>query len=115
MDFAEFVSMLEANWDAVIQLAGILAVGVALTVQTLKVTVPAINEARVGYVALGTAAVLGALVTAGYFFPQFVPVGMAIYGIVLAADFAALGYKYLAKPILSRVFPKAEITTNDLS
>jgi hypothetical protein len=115
MDFAEFVSMLEANWDAVITLAGILAVGVALTVQTLKVTIPAITEARVGYVALGTAAVLGVLVTAGYFFPEFVPVGMAIYGIVLAADFAALGYKYLAKPILGRVFPKAEITTSDLS
>ena len=115
MDFAEFVSMLEANWDAVITLAGILAVGVALTVQTLKVTVPAINEQRVGYVALGTAAILGGLVTAGYFFPEFVVVGMAVYSIVLAADFAALGYKYLAKPVLGRVFPKAEISVDDLS
>ena len=115
MDFAEFVSLLEANWESVLTLAGILAVGVALTVQTLKVTIPAITESSVGYVALGTAAVLGVLVTAGYFFPEFIAVGMAIYGIILAADFAALGYKYLAKPILGAVFPKAEITVDDLS
>lgn len=115
MDFAEFVAQLSLDWEAVITLAGFLAVGIFGTIQTLKVLHVVKDESQAGRAALVVSGLLGALVVGGYFFPAFMPIGLAMYGIVLATDAAALGYKYLAKPVVTRLFPKAEISTSDLN
>lgn len=115
MDFAEFVAQLSLDWDSVVTLAGFLAVGIFGTIQTLKVLRVVKDESQTGRAALVVSAVLGTLVIGGYFFPAFLPIGLALYGIVLATDAAALGYKYLAKPTIGRLFPKAELSTDDLT
>lgn len=115
MDFGEFVAQLSLDWDAVLTLAGFLAVGIFGTIQTLKVLRVVKDQRQAGIASLTVAGLLGSLVVGGYFFPAFLPVGLAVYGIVLATDAAALGYKYLAKPVVTRLFPKAEVSVSDLS
>ena len=115
MDLATFVELLKVNADAVAAIASFIALGVLSFTQALKVVGIVTSGEGAGRVSLGTAGFLGALVLAGYFLPAFLPVGMVVYSVMLAVSAAANGYEYLAKPLVSRFFPEASISTEDLS
>jgi hypothetical protein len=115
MDLGSFVAQLSVDFDAVTALAGVMAVGVFAFVQALKVFGILTEPTWTGRAALIVAAVEGALVVLGYFFPAFIPVGLIIYGTAIAVSAAGLGYQYLAKPIIGALFPSAAIASDELN
>lgn len=115
MNLSEFVSLLALDWDAVLALAGIMAAGIFAGVQMMKVLQVAKDAKAVAYVVFGIAGVEAVLVILGYFFPVFMPLGLFVYGTLLAAAVAVNGYKYAFKPIIGRLFPEAEVSTEDLA
>ena len=115
MSLAELVASLQVDGDAVVALAGAMALGIFALTQALKVLGVLTDPVVTGRIALVIGGAEGALVVAAYFFPAFVPVGMIVYATVLAVSAAANGYQYLAKPFLSRLFPGASFSSEDLS
>lgn len=104
MNFDEFVKLLALNIDTVLALAAFMALGVGAIVQALKVFRVITTEEWAGRAAMITAGVEGVLVVLGYVFPAFVPFGLIVYGTALSAASAGLGYKYVAKPGLEKLF-----------
>ncbi len=115
MNLTEFVALLAVDFDAVLTLAGLMAVGIFAVVQTLKVLQIATTAQQVAIVALSTGGTLLVLVILGYFFQDFITIGLVIYGAVLALAVAVNGYKYAFKPITGWLFPDAEVSTESLS
>lgn len=114
MNLTEFVALLSVDFDAIVALAGLMAVGIVAVVQTLKVLQIAVDIRAIAYTALSVAVAQFVLVLLGYFFPTFVTLGLFIWGSVLAVAVAVNGYKY-ASPIIERLFPGAELSTERLS
>lgn len=115
MSLSEFVQLLAVDWDSVLALAGVMAVGIFSGVQMMKVLQVASDVKTVAYAVFGIATVEAALVILGYFFPVFIPLGLFIYGTLIAAAVAVNGYKYAFKPIIGRLFPEAEVSSEDLA
>lgn len=112
MSLADFAAQLQLDVDSILMIATFIVPGIVGTVQTLKVLQVTSNTQMV---VLGVGGFLGALVMAGYFFPSFLPIGLVIYSLILATDSAVLGWKYLGQPVLSKLFPGAELTTSELA
>lgn len=115
MSLADFVGLLQVDFDAVAALAAVMAAGVLAFVQALKVFGVLKTAEGTGRAALIIAVVEGLLVVAGFFFPAFIPVGLIVYGTAIAVSAAGLGYQYLAKPILTRLFPDIALSSDELS
>ena len=95
--------LLNIDFEAILTLAGVMSIGVFLTVQTLKVLTILRNELATGIAAIIAATVLGVLAGVSYLYPEYAVLISIFYSIVLAADIAALFYKYLAKPFFNKI------------
>ena len=115
MGLAEFVASLQINSEAVLALAGFLALGVFAVTQAVKVVGIAQDAVAAGRVALGVAGFLGTLTIVGYLFPAFLPMGLIVYSTLIAISAAANGYQYLVKPLASRLFPGIAVSSVDLN
>ena len=115
MGLQAFVELLKVDGAAIASLAGFMSLGIFAFVQALKVLRVLKTSEATGVAALAIGGVEGALVIAGYFLPAFVPVGIVIYAVAIAVSTAALGYEYLAKPIMGSARPEAPVSTEDFN
>lgn len=115
MDFKEFADLLTLDVDAILAVASYLSVGIFALVQDLKVLGLVTDSGSLGKVTLLISAVFGAALVAGYYFPQVLPVITLLYSLIIGVSAAGLGYKYLASPILKKLFPGIPLSTDDLN
>lgn len=95
-----------------VQIIGTVALFVFLTVQGIKVF-GLIKEGQEGKFALGSAAVVGVLLSVAEFYPPaapFISIGLVLY---VGALVGGLFYKYIAKPVVEAFV--GNISTDDLA
>ena len=114
MNLTDFVALLVVDFDAIVALAGLMAVGIVATVQTLKVLQVATTVRQIALVAYGVAVAQLVVSLLGYFFPTYIPIGLFVWGSVIALAVAVNGYQY-GSPIIERLFPGANLSMDSLS
>lgn len=107
--------LLNIDLGVVAALAGVLAIGVFLIVQALKVYGVVKDAVWAGRAALIAGFVLGLLAVGVVAFPQYAELIVVGYVIFLGTASAGLFYEYLAKPILTKLFGDGFWSASDLN